>query len=230
MSEGDDVPNEVKFAYWLSAMKQATGAWAERRRLATAMRAVIDRLVTSDAPEEELRLAADRLEQYAERLASHPQRHVPFGFGETANSGDVTALFDYSPLIGLSNPIAPPVVLRVDDGAVRGTVTFGAAYEGPPGHVHGGLIAATFDEILGFAQSMTGNPGMTGTLTIRYRKPTPLHVEIALEGRVLRVEGRKIFTAGTMRARDVVTAEAEGIFVSVDFAKMTELIGQVRGK
>lgn len=211
---------DAKYPYWLSAMRDATGAWAERRRLATAMRAVIDRLVTSDAPEEELRRAADALERYAERLATHPQRLAPAGFAETANAGDVDAFFDYSPLIGLSNPMAPPVVLRVDGDVVRGTVRFGAAYEGPPGHVHGGLIAATFDEVLGFAQSMTGHPGMTGTLTIRYRKPTPLHREITLEGRVVRVEGRKIMTEGRMHVGDVLTAEAEGIFVEVDFAKM----------
>ena len=211
---------DAKYPYWLSAMRDATGAWAERRRLATAMRAVIDRLVTSDAPEEELRRAADALERYAERLATHPQRLAPAGFAETANAGDVDAFFDYSPLIGLSNPMAPPVVLRVDGDVVRGTVRFGAAYEGPPGHVHGGLIAATFDEVLGFAQSMTGHPGMTGTLTIRYRKPTPLHREITLEGRVVRVKGRKIMTEGRMHVGDVLTAEAEGIFVEVDFAKM----------
>lgn len=211
------------YPYWLSAMREATGAWAERRRLAAAMRTVIDHLVTSDAPEAELRRAADALERYAERLAKHPQRLVPAGFAETANAGDVTAFFDYSPLIGLSNPIAPPVDLRVDGEVVRGRVTFGAAYEGPPGHVHGGFIAATFDEVLGFAQSMTGHPGMTGTLSIRYRKPTPLQREIALTGRVVRVDGRKIFTVGDMRVGDTLTAEAEGVFISVDFAKMHAL-------
>jgi acyl-coenzyme A thioesterase PaaI-like protein len=204
-------------------MQEATGAWAERRRLAHAMRAVVDRLVTSDAPEDELRRAADALERYAARLATHPRRVGPSGFAESANAGDVTALFDYSPLIGLSNPIAPPIELRVDGDVVRGRVTFGAAYEGPPGHVHGGFIAATFDEVLGFAQSMTGHPGKTGTMTVRYRTPTPLHREITLTGRVLRVERRKIFAGGEMRAGETLTAEAEGIFVSVDFAKMYAL-------
>jgi acyl-coenzyme A thioesterase PaaI-like protein len=224
----DDTSNEPKYPHWLSAMREATGAWAERRRLATAMRAVIDRLVTSDAPEEELRRAADALERYAERLATHAHRLVPAGFAETANAGDVNAFFDYSPLIGLSNPLAPPVVLDVDGDVVRGTVTFGAAYEGPPGHVHGGLIAATFDEMLGFAQSMTGHPGMTGVLTIRYRKPTPLYRELTLEGRVVRVDGRKIMTAGRMCAGDTLTAEAEATFISVDFAKMQTLAGATR--
>jgi acyl-coenzyme A thioesterase PaaI-like protein len=188
------------------------------------MREVIDRLVTSDAPEEELRLAADRLEQYAARLATHAKRASPFGFGETANAGDVTALFDYSPMIGLSNPLAPPITLRVDGDVVRGTASFGDAYEGPPGHVHGGYVAAAFDEVLGFAQSMAGNPGMTGTLTIRYRKPTPLNVELHFEARVERVEGRKIFATGTLRNAGVLTAEAEGLFISVDFSKMRAML------
>lgn len=204
-------------------MVEATGAWAEKRRLATAMRTVIERLVTTDAPEDELHAAADALERYAMRLERHPRRTRPVGFAESANAGNVAGFFDYSPLIGLSNPLAPPLTLGVDGTLVRGSAIFGAAYEGPPGHVHGGIIAAVFDEVLGFAQSMSGSPGMTGTLIIRYRQPTPLHREIRMEGEIARVEGRKIFTVGRMYAGDVLTAESEGIFVSVDPERMRAL-------
>ena len=215
--------NREQWPYWNAAAAKATGAWAEKRRLATAMRAVIERLTTSDAPEDELRAAADALERYAARLEGHPRRTRPTGFAEAANAGNVAAFFDQSPLIGLSNPLAPPVVLHVDGDVVRGTATFGSAYEGPPGHLHGGFVAAAFDEVLGFAQSMTGHPGMTGMLTIRYRKPTPLHVPLRLEARVVRTEGRKIFTEGRMFAGDTLTSEAEGVFISVDFARMYRL-------
>ena len=211
-------------AFWSGAEFAATGAWAERRRLATAMREVIERLTTSDAPEDELRAAAVALERYAARLAKHPRRSLPLGFGETANAGDVAAFFDYSPLIGLSNPLAPPIRLRVEDTVVHGMVRFGSAYEGPPGHVHGGFVAAAFDEVLGFVQSTTGQPGMTGTLTIRYRKPTPLDTDLRFEATVQRVEGRKIFAEGRLYAGDVLTAEAEGIFISVDLTKMLMLV------
>jgi acyl-coenzyme A thioesterase PaaI-like protein len=216
-----DVPDRKKgFAYWMAAAEEARGAWAEKRRLASAMRQVIDHLVTSDAPEEELKAAADALERYASRLSRHPRRKVPAGFSEVANAGDVAGFFDMSPLIGLSNPMSPPIRLRVDGEIVRGTATFGAAYEGPPGHLHGGFVAAAFDEVLGFAQSITGNPGMTGTLTIRYRKPTPLYTELRFEAKVLRVEGRKIFTEGKLFAGETLTAEAEGLFISVDMSRM----------
>jgi acyl-coenzyme A thioesterase PaaI-like protein len=220
----DDARRDRMYAFWSAADFEATGAWAERRRLAKAMREVIDRLITSDAPEDELRAAADALERYAQRLATHPRRVVPLGFGETANAGDVAAFFDYSPLIGRSNPLAPPIVLQVDGKVVRGTVRFGRAYEGPPGHVHGGFVAAAFDEVLGFVQSTTGQPGMTGTLTIRYRKPTPLDTDLRFEASVQRVDGRKIFAEGRLYDGDALTAEAEGIFISVDLVKMQMLV------
>ena len=84
------------------------------------------------------------------------------------------ATFDHSPFIGLANPLSPPVELEYSGDRVIARVTFGAAYEGPPGCVHGGYVAATFDEVLGAAQSLSGDQGMTAHLEIDYRRPTPL--------------------------------------------------------
>lgn len=191
------------------------GVWAQKRRLAAAMRQVIEHTLTAEAPEEGLRVAAERLEQYAAYLATLPKDHVTWGNPETATAGEVRGFFDLSPFIGQANPLAPPMKLWVDGGMVRGELRFGWAYQGPPGHVHGGYVAAIFDEVLGFAQSMTGNPGMTGTLTTRYRAPTPLYTDLRIEAAVERVDGRKIFAAGRMYAGATLTAEAEGIFVSL---------------
>jgi acyl-coenzyme A thioesterase PaaI-like protein len=210
---------------WARSQQPATGRRAEAHRLATAMRRVIDHLVQVAAPEENLRAAADALEKYAERLAQYPVSRAYEGFAETANAGDTSAFFDHSPLIGLANPLAPPIRVAVVDDKVIGHVNFGVAYEGPPGYVHGGLLAAAFDEVLGMAQSLTGNPGMTGTLSIRYRKPTPLLTELVFEARVTKIEGRKILTHGSVSAHGVVTAEAEGLFIAIGherFAQMAE--------
>ncbi len=179
------------------------------------MRLVIGRLVRSDAPERELRAAADGLERYAEQLATHDQLTRYEGFAESTLAGDVGAFFDQSPMIGLANPLAPPIAIRATGKrCAEGRVTFGAAYEGPPGCVHGGFIAAAIDEVLGFTQSLTGNPGFTGTLTVVYRKPTPLHTQLRIDAEVVGQERRKIFTRGRILAGDLLTAEAEGIFIS----------------
>ena len=205
--------------------QEAQGALAHKRRLASAMRLVIERLTQSDAPEDELRTAADGLERYAERLATHPRLRRYEGYAETSNAGDVGAFFDHSPLIGLANPLAPPItIIATGKSSALGTVTFGSAYEGPPGCVHGGFVAAAFDEVLGFAQSLTGNPGFTGTLTIRYRKPTPLHTLLSFDVEVVSTEGRKIFTTGKAMAGEQLCAEAEAIFVSADREKFEALL------
>jgi acyl-coenzyme A thioesterase PaaI-like protein len=198
----------------------------EARRLAAAGREVIERLVATTAPEEELRRAADLLEEASTLLAGWPQGRLYEGFAESANAGDAHAFFDHSPLQGAANPLAPPLRLEVAGDTVVGHVRFGAAYEGPPGSVHGGYVAAAFDEVLGMAQSLGGSPGMTGTLTIRYRKPTPLHTDLRFEARLDRQEGRKIYCSGELFAGELLCAEAEGVFVSVDIGRMAELMAR----
>jgi acyl-coenzyme A thioesterase PaaI-like protein len=213
--------------HWDATKTSGAGAWEQKRRLAAAMRLVIERLVPSNAPEEELRRAAEGLESYAERLKSHPRLRRAAGHAESATAGDVGAFFDQSPLIGLANPLSPPITVgKTGERSAAASVTFGSPYEGPPGSVHGGFVAAAFDEVLGYVQSLGGNPGFTGTLSIRYLNPTPLHTELILEAELLRMEGRKIFTEGRLRAGELVTAEAQGLFISVDQKKIDVLMKQ----
>lgn len=214
--DGTGFPERVRRAYDAAV----TPRRAEMRRLAGAMRLIIERLVATSAPEEELTAAAEALEAVAASLEGYPQGRLFEGFAESANAGDPTAFFDHSPIIGRANPIAPPVQLEVVGEKVQGTARYGAAYEGPPGCVHGGHIAAAFDEVLGMTQSLSGQPGMTGTLTVRYRRPTPLHADLRFEGELLRRDGRKIFTAGRLYHGDELTAEAEATFISVDFSRL----------
>ena len=92
-------------AHWDSTKASGSDMWEQKRRLADAMRLVIERLVPSNAPTEELRAAADGLERYAEALKAHPRLVRVHGHAESANAGDVGAFFDQSPLIGLANPL-----------------------------------------------------------------------------------------------------------------------------
>jgi len=219
----DDRIDESKPYYDPDAIPNAS-IWRQKRRLADAMRRVIEHVVLSDAPEEELSAASDALERYADRLEAHPKLVRVMGHPEAATSGNVAAFFDQSPVIGLANPLAPPLTIaRSGELSARATATFGSAYEGPPGHVHGGWVAAAFDEVLGYVQSLGGNPGMTGRLTVHYRRPTPLHVELRFEAQLVREEGRKIITEAQVYAGDILTAEAEGLFVSIPSERLAAL-------
>ncbi len=169
------------------------------------MRDVIDGLVSSTASEGGAVLGRGRPRGVRGAAAALPAGQTYEGFTEAANAGQATgglrpgdpewfAFFDHSPIIGLANPLSPPVHLDYRADRVIGSVTFGAAYEGPPGCVHGGYVAAVFDELLGATQSLSGDQGMTAHLEVDYRSPTPLGEPLQLEGWFERREGRKICT------------------------------------
>jgi uncharacterized protein (TIGR00369 family) len=120
-----------------------------------------------------------------------------------------------SPITGLLNPIAPPVEIEIlPDGTARCEYTLTAVYEGPPGFVHGGISALVLDQLLGAAALANGTPGMTATLEMRYRRPTPHGVALTAEARVLHVEGRRTTVEARITGPDGrTTVEATGTFV-----------------
>ena len=187
--------------------------------LADEMRRIIARLAVVRPAAAELERAAEAAAVFADRLTAMPERGQSWEVSEAGlMPGDFVG---FSPVSGKSNPMAPPVTLKVKSGSPRegidvdvhivGDVTFGAAYEGPPGHVHGGLIAAMFDELLGFAQL---SPGFTAYLHINYRKPTPLNVPLSLVAWVDSVDGRKRMLRGECYAGDTLLTDAEGLFIA----------------
>ena len=132
-------------------------------------------------------------------------------------------LRERSPFIGRANPVALPLIVEFVDGGIDAVANFGTLYEGPPGCLHGGYIAGIFDEVLGAAQTLSGQAGMTGRLTIHYRSPTPLNTDLHLKARLDSVNGRKILCKGTLHAGDRLCAEAEGLFIAVDPMKLMGL-------
>ncbi|MFM8304930.1 MAG: PaaI family thioesterase [Actinomycetota bacterium] len=185
-------------------------------RLAAALRRVTNQLVLTAATPDQLTEAADQVEAVADALAPVTPEWA-LAVPAFVPSREPHGYFPFSPQIGLANPLAPPLRVWVDDDdTVHGAVNVDAAYEGPPGCVHGGIIASLFDEILGVANITAGVGAMTGTLTVVYRSPTPLKTDLVLAARMVGIEGRKVRAAGTIHAGDRLCAEAEGIFIMVD--------------
>lgn len=201
---------------------EVTPRRTEVRRLARAMRDVIESLVSTTASTEELSAAADEAERLVAALGALPRGQTYQGFAETAVAGGLPddaerwASFDHSPFIGLANPMSPPMRMRQEGDRVVCDVTFGAAYEGPPGCLHGGYVAGAFDELLGAAQSLSGTQGMTAHLGVDFRRPTPLHEPLRMEGWLHLREGRKIRARGTLVAGGELCAEAEALFIAFD--------------
>jgi hypothetical protein len=70
--------------------------------------------------------------------------------------------------------------------------TVPVAYQGYPGLVHGGIVAAMLDEVVGRV-AMIGDHHhfmMTVRLELKYRYPVPVETPLHLVGRVERLRGR----------------------------------------
>lgn len=94
-------------------------------------------------------------------------------------------------------------------------------FEGPPGHVHGGIIATILDEAMGKVNRQKGIVALTRHMSIDYLLPVPLATRLRVVGWPMKVEGRKHFHAGEIRALDgTVLARGEGLFVAVNPAEL----------
>lgn len=179
--------------------------------VAAARRVIETLLHAGDKSAAEMNEVADRLNAVADHLEEHAppvhERLVDMWAGEGVTRHD--------PVTGPENAIAPPLHLAgQEDGSIEGRVTLGLAYQGPPGCVHGGVSAMILDHTLGVANHWAGESGMTGTLTLRYHRPTPLFEELTVSGRQESVDGRKIRTVGTISAGGEVCVSADGLFIN----------------
>ncbi|MCU1622552.1 MAG: hypothetical protein JWL79_1397 [Frankiales bacterium] len=191
---------------------------AAELELANELRRIVNRMVLVRPSAEELRAAATTARDFADRLE---QLQVRPGSVLTISEAGLQPHdhLRHSPWSGTSNVIAPPVELWFVDGEAdgpegrrtSGRVVFGTAYEGPPGHAHGGCVAGVFDELLGRSQLRAG---FTGTLTLSYRRPTPLLEPVDLCAWVERTDGRKRWVKGTAKLDGVLLVEAEGLFIA----------------
>nr|WP_281370148.1 PaaI family thioesterase [Naumannella cuiyingiana] len=114
---------------------------------------------------------------------------------------------------GPANPLAPVVRWDKAEDAWVGRTTLGVGYQGPPGRVHGGMVAALLDSVLGRAQPRDGLR-FTRTLTIDYLAATPLFTELVIRARPDDPGGRKVWITGEVEADGVVTATARGLWVA----------------
>jgi hypothetical protein len=191
-------------------------AWEARRRAASTLRRLHVALATRDVSAE----ALDALTAQLEALTGELERgkEVPGVLAHVQGGG--MARFsamarELNPLSGLANPVAPPLEMWRDQTRAWGSVCFGWPYEGPPGTVHGGFIAATFDQFLGFAQGLGDGSGVTGKLEVRFVRPTPLHATLRLEAQLRERIGRLTYMQGRLSHDGVVTAKAKAMFVDV---------------
>ena len=182
--------------------------------LTESVRALIDATIRTEVGAEAVAAAKAEIDAATARLRSK-QVDGPFGIRFTTD-GDQMPWGNV--VIGVRNPVAPPLVVEQGEGGLFTDFHLGAAYEGPPGHVHGGVAALVLDHILGAAASSPEKPRLTGTITLRYLRTTRLG-PLRAEARIDRTEGVKTFAVGHLADAEGVTVQAEGVFIQPRWAR-----------
>lgn len=186
--------------------------WVGRRELGAAVRELIEAATVSDIPVEEAEVLSEKLRTLSAQLREYRQLEGVIAHGEQ-HGGLSVAYNELLSVGGKSHPISPGLRFWKDGDIIRGSVRFNWSYEGPPGHVHGGWVAAVFDHFMGMAYLSSGKPGMTGGLDIRYLHPTPLNRTIDLIATAEDLGERKTRIVAEMRCEGRTTASSEAVFV-----------------
>jgi uncharacterized protein (TIGR00369 family) len=183
--------------------------------LGTALRELVDAAVRTEVSVDELAAATAEASALTERLRA-----------EGRGLHDIAAVDDpevgerwYSPVYGPGNPVAPPLIATDSpDGRATGRATLGKPHEGPPGLVHGGVVATLLDHVLARAVRAAGRGGLTATLAVTFRRPVQLGVPLLATAELTGQDGRRTTATARLVAEDdpgTTLAEAEGLFVAL---------------
>lgn len=194
--------------------------WLARRELAVAARALNETVVSTDMSLDTAAEITEAMRQLTQRLKKEPQLTGFVDMARRKDRGSIDNIMsELVAMAGRSHPSAPTLTWHEEPNRIVGEVMFGPAFEGPPGHTHGGWVAGILDHLMGMTHVKTGRPGMTSGLSVRYVKPTPLNTLIHISAKATEIDERRTEVIASMRVGHTLTATAEATFVRVDPAK-----------
>jgi hypothetical protein len=162
--------------------------------------AVIGTIAPGDVVDQVIRQLADiaaQLEPYS--IAAQPAQ----GWDDTHRSAHTRT---FAPVLD---------DVRLTDQHVTARLTLSAFYLGANGAAHGGSLPLVFDQVLAQLAQYRRSISRTAYLNVSYRAVTPVLTPLKVEGRLERIEGRKRFVHGVIRHGDVITAEAQALYVAL---------------
>jgi hypothetical protein len=181
----------------------------------------VDALRIADAPLEVLQQVRALFEQAVALLGPHalPGPHAQSRRGLDAEAFWGSRLLTpaqampYSPIIGRRNPVSPRLEFHVAGDRLEGHGRLPVRFVGAPQTAHGGIVAAVLDELMGLVNFVNGEGGFTGTMSVRYHRPTPVERDLQLAAATVARDGRKLRSHAEIRCDGELTASAEGLFI-----------------
>ena len=116
---------------------------------------------------------------------------------------------------GMQNPIGLKVFFyQEEEGRVVAHFTGKEEHQGYPGVIHGGIVTALLDEVIGRVAIAQDLWAVTAKLEVRFRHPVPLGQPLTLIGEMTRLRSRTLEGRGEIRLEDgTVAVEAESVCI-----------------
>lgn len=193
----------------------------ENARIAVAeqLRRMSHELMRGDHDPASLHEMAGRLQVESNQLAARPDRVRDRRRFEDPDSmpvpEDGEAFFNAPdrPISGVGTAWSIPLhVIRHGDRAVT-DVVLEPGFEGAPGMAHGGIVAAIYDDLLGFLNMLHGKMAFTAALTVNYHAGTMIGAPLHFEAWIERIEGRKMFLAADCHSGDELISSCTSLFI-----------------
>jgi acyl-coenzyme A thioesterase PaaI-like protein len=183
------------------------------RELVTAVRGLMAVASVTDVDALTMRKATQLVSCAQEMLAA---RVLARGRRENLDRNAIARLRGGEPWeVFTHNPMGIPLRISVSGTEATAIVTTTALFEGPPGIVHGGFVAAMLDALLSTLVQAQDIRAVTVRLDVRFLRAVEIGTQLHLRGTIEAVEGRKVRAAGRIRAEDDLVAEAEGLFITI---------------
>jgi len=201
--------------------------WAALEEAAGALRRLNRAVASRDVPDEALRQVARVVGELAAELDARPLRDkgqdmatfvdlaaAMAGRPLPVAIGDAVEFDPFSAGAGRLHPAAVGLdVRREGKTAIVASVRVDRMFQGPPGRVHGGILAVLLDELMGTVIRMIGRRAYTARLTVDFRAPAPIDAELTFRAWLEDQQARKITMRADGRAGMDVFVEAEALFV-----------------
>jgi len=188
------------------------------RAAAAELRAIAELLATRETDDDTLTVAGAHLDAVRATLDALPTRPRWYEVDPSDREASRAYHDEFGPLRGAASVVAPPLVFLKSTQNQHGEVVVawarcGAVYEGPPRLVHGGIVAACFDEILAVAQRNAGVNGLTVELTVRYRAPITIDTDLTFTAWIESDDGRRAVGRAACTTEGGLAADATATFV-----------------
>lgn len=216
---GRELPDGADPAAVLARRREAVA------ELGDALRELAVGVIETEIDDEVVREVAADARRLASRLSERRRRPGQPSSDEVLRRGERL----FNPIVGVGNPVAPPMRVELVDGAAVGWCTLDGRYEGPPTYAHGGVSAMLLDQIMGHAAAAADHPGVTARLEVRYRAAVPLGTPLRLHAQLIDVLGVRAAIRGSISladAPDDALVEAEGRFLALRPEQAARLFGE----